>query len=439
MERVVEHRSTTSPADVEQFGVHGETGVEFTLDASRTTDPDVGTCAEEFVRATVDELLALFYPAMEEALGNAWDAAAAATQQARALDALFSPLEVGTYEPFDHDLDLAFTRLATLERSSWTQPPPNDVPPHDGLVGVLRTAATLRPGFELVPPPATWVYSPPLDPVVDPDPTDSQPGVASTDGNDLFGQPFDLAFGITTGMLNQVLRERSATEWMRFEWKPTWEGLGVSPPAGANPGDPATLDGTVLASALDPAFSTLGTSTLTVVAQPTLLPFTWIPPDPFRLPLTAPQFVWGRVPFTYHLSQFLIDVYSSDPANSHPIQLAIDFYDDDFGFGTTGPSLLTPALGNAVWTTTALRWIVPDCDLAAMTRPSSRAPTCGGLAAQALGDVFVPILEDGLLGMLGDVPAPLRFDAAGAGETRRFTRRDVFVGGQRVIFYGGLE
>ncbi len=415
--------------DPELLGVSGAAGVRFTLDDSRTQDPDSGTCAESFVRDTVKELLGSFYPAIEDAIGDAWDEGAAATQQARALAALLSPLQVGTYEPLDHALDLGFSLLRTLEPSYFVSPP------HDGLVGVLGSDATLRPGFDVIQPPTTWVYSPPGD-VSD---------LVSTDGRDPFSHPFDLAFGITTGMLNQVLRERSATERMRFEWKPTWDELGISPPKGARPGDPAVLDGGVLATAIDPAFATLGASTLTVVAQPTLLPFTWVPPDPFSISPAAPPFEWGRAPFTYQLSQFLIDVYSDDPANPHPIQLAIDFYDDEFGFGFSQPrqNLLDPALGSAQWTTTALQWNVPGCDRAPMTEPPTPPappfPVCGGLAASALGTVFHSLLEQNLLDMLSDVPAPLRFDAAGTGTARDFSRRDTFVGQQRVIFFGRLD
>jgi hypothetical protein len=129
------------------------------------------------------------------------------------------------------------------------------------------------------------------------------------------------------------------------------------------------------------------------------------------------------------------------PANSHPIQLAIDFDDDDFGFSLGAPAanLLVPALGHAEWTTTPLEWNVPGCDRAPMTAPQKKDPVCGGLAAAALADRFVPLLEDNLLAMLADVPAPLRFDAQGAGTPKDFSRRDTFVGGQRIVFYGRLD
>jgi hypothetical protein len=155
----------------------------------------------------------------------------------------------------------------------------------------------------------------------------------------------------------------------------------------------------------------------------------------------APPFPWGRAPFTYQLSQFLIDVYSTDPSNPHPVQLAIDFYDDelDFSLADSARNLLAPALGTPEWTSTSLLWTVPGCDRAPMTLPSPTAPTCGGYAKDALGDRLVPLLEQNLLGMLADVPAPLRFDAGGAGTARHFTRSDTFVGGQRIVFYGRLD
>jgi hypothetical protein len=101
--------------------------------------------------------------------------------------------------------------------------------------------------------------------------------------------------------------------------------------------------------------------------------------------------------------------------------------------------LLVPTLGNTHWMTTALQWNVPGCDRAPMTLPSPKHPTCGGLATAALGTTFTTLLQDRMLGMLADVPAPLRFDAAGAGAVSDFSRSDTFVGFQRVIFYGRLD
>jgi hypothetical protein len=418
--------------DPEQLDVHGAAGVSFTLDAARTQNPDAGTCAEPFVNAKVEELLNFFYPAIENAIEEAWDESAAATQQARALDDLLSPLEVGRYEPVDHELDLDYTSLDAL-RTSFSA-----IPPYDGLVGVLRTNATLRASFAVIQPPTAWVYSPPPNDVIDSNPNDAIPGSVSPDGRDYFNHRFDIAFGITTGTLNQQLRERSAADWMRFEWKPTWDDLGVFPPGGAQPTDVAKLDGNLLATVLHPAFSALGTAELSVIAQPTLLPFTWIPPDP--LVLGGPQYDPGRAPLTYQLSQFTVDFYSADPANPHPIRLLVDFYDGAFAFGFGAPAshLLVPTLGAAEWAVTTLDWNVPGCGRAPMV-PMTGAPTCGGLLVSSLYDVFVPILQDRMLGMMTDVPAPLRFDAAGAGVTKDVSLSDTFTGGQRVIFYGRLD
>jgi hypothetical protein len=45
-----------------------------------------------------------------------------------------------------------------------------------------------------------------------------------------------------------------------------------------------------------------------------------------------------------------------------------------------------------------------------------------------------------MLGMMADVPAPLRFDAAGAADiVRDMELSDTYVGNQRVILYGHLR
>jgi hypothetical protein len=419
--------------DPETLHVLGAAGVSFTLDAARTQNPDAGTCAETFVNAKVKELLGRFYPAIENAIEETWDDGASDTQQARALDDLLSPLEVGTYEPVDHALDLDYTSLDALGTAFTV------TPPYDGLVGIMRTDAHLRAGFAVLTPPTTWIYSPPGSDVLNSDPTGTRPYSVSTDGRDYFHHRFDIAFGLTSGTLNQVLRERSAADWMRFEWQPTWGDLGLAAPPGSALTDPAKLTGALLAPIIHPGLASLGNATLTVLAQPTLLPFTWIPPDPM-VP-GGPPYDDGRAPLTYQLSQFTLDFYSDDPANPHPIRLLVDFYDGAFafGFGAPASNLLVPTLGSAEWTMTSLDWNVPGCDRAPMTAPIAGTPTCGGLLVSALYDVFVPILQDRMLGMLADVPAPLRFDAAGRGVTKDVSLSDTYVGHQRVILYGRLQ
>lgn len=417
----------TGPAGLETQTTSGKAGAAFTLGSDQSLSTTAGTCAESFVNAKVDKLLKKFYPDVEAALGEAWDAGVGSTQQALALDALLRPFEVGTYEPLDHALDLEYSWL-----DAHGQPFGSG---YDGLIGAIRTNAKIRSGFDVVNAPAEWVFAAPGDTLFD----GTVEGLFTRDGLDRFGRPFHLAYGITTGLLNQVLRERSASAWLRFDWAPTWGDLGVS---GANARDPAPLDAQTLGSHVNAAFANLGTATLTVRFAPTLphLPFTWIPPDPVAIPPVD----YGRAPITYQFSQYAIEFSSDDPSNPSPLRVLVDFYDEDFELvfdADPSKPTLTPRFGRPVFTFSIVESNIPGCPKEPhVINPPAGLTGCEARLEADLAAVLTPLLEQKMLGMLADIPAPHLFDAGGtSADPHRFSPRDVYTWQQRIVFYGDFE
>jgi hypothetical protein len=415
------------PAGLEAQTTSGKAGATFTLSSDQSLLTTAGTCGESFVNAKVDNLLKKFYPDIEAALGEAWDDGVGSTQQALALDALLRPFEIGTYEPLDHALDLEYSWLDAHGQQFGSG--------YDGLIGAIRTNAKIRSGFEVTTAPTEWVYATPGDTLFD----GTVEGLFTRDGLNRFAQPFQFAYGLTTGLLNQVLRERSASAWLRFDWAPTWGDLGVS---GPNELDPAPLDAQTLGTHVNAAFANLGTATLTVRFAPTPrhLPFTWIPPDPVAIPPIA----YGRAPITYQFSQYAIDFYSDDPANPNPLRVLVDFYDEDFALvfdADLSKPTLTPQFGTPVFTFSIVESNIPGCPKEPhLINPPAGLTGCEARLEADLAAVLTPLLQQNMLGMLADVPAPHLFDAGGtSANPHKFSTRDVYTWQQRIVFYGDFE
>jgi hypothetical protein len=189
------------------------------------------------------------------------------------------------------------------------------------------------------------------------------------------------------------------------------------------------------------AFGALGTVNLTIRVYPSIKPFTWVPPDPIA-PQGQPPILEGFAPLTYHLGQLKVDFVSDDPVNPLPLQLAIDFYDEWFSvdFSETA-DLLTPKLDKPLWALTILDSKIPGCPMMPhVITPIGAVNPCEASLVGALHAFLTPELEERMLGMLSDVPAPLTFDVTGmATPGRRFVNDETYVWGQRVVFYGHFE
>lgn len=410
----------------------------FRLGVNRNESPNQGQCGRPELRAHVVTLLQMFYDRMQSALDASWRHNHPNTQQALALDKLFSRWEPGIFGDLvlrDHTLKLEFPP-GLMTYSGW---PMGFLA--DRLYASLSSDVQAAPSALVVPPPTSFVYSRQGSyPCLDIMSTPCQPG------RNFFGDPFDVSYSVTTGALNQVLAQLSSTDWLRFPFRPTYEQLNLTPPPRARPTDRPVLDGPLLSQWFS-AFSDLGSTRVSIYLQPTLLPFTWINPDPQAVPPVPP----GRASLTYQMSQYLVDFVGDQkgPNGSYLwLRVLVDFYDPDFQLSlhpTPRTNLLQPALsGSQQWTYTLLESQLGSCPYSPMTMYPPPPPIvfnpCGGDLAAKVGDLVRPVLEEKLLGMLSRYPAPLRYDAAGAASAvKQLIQSDKYQWGQVITFYGLLQ
>src|SRR5262249_21238400 len=141
---------------------------------------------------------------------------------------------------------------------------------------------------------------------------------------------FDASYTMTTNAMNQVLRAR----YSKLFSVPTFDDLGIKPPAGKVGTDPWEVDGS-WPSALFPAFSDLGNTKLTIKIAATDQPFTYMPLDPAYyfdngiqvLTLQEPR---GRWPLTYQLAQYRVDFIGDHPGPDGTdtwLSFLVDLYD----------------------------------------------------------------------------------------------------------------
>lgn len=372
----------------------------YRLGDEKPVNADKGSCALDAFNPYVESLLDSYYSHLQSALDQAWKAGAPDTQQAFALDLLFSRWEPGVWadrQLRDHSLDLSYDRTGVL--------------PAERVYALLDSEVKVSPRAELVPAPSAWPYAPPGGvPCLNP----SSP--ACLPGKDYYGNEFDVSYSVTTGALNQVLKELSVTDWLRFKLNPTFADLGVTAPGNRPADQRPSLDGRLLAEFFAP-FSEIGNAKVDIILQPTLLPFTWINPDP--PPTPGGPVSEGRAPLTYQMSQYYVDFLTNKPGPDGTnlfLRVLADFYDPDFQLDLSenpGENLLTPAMsGKEAWRFTILKSQLSGCPISPMTTGLPAQP-CGGDLVTKVGDLVRPYLQDKMAGMLSRYPAPIVYDAQG--------------------------
>jgi hypothetical protein len=400
----------------------------YELSETHPMDVGTGTCGLDFVSADVETLLEAFYDPMREALDDTWDAGNPRTQQADALDLLLSRFETGGFEAMpDVRLDLALQPIVLGEEE-------------DRLQGFYNSDAEILPEEKLFRQ-DTYVYSPPQGFPCTPDLGSPVTG-GCDDRLDFFGNPFDVSYSTTTGMLNQVIRERYGTERLFRELAPSCEAIGQ--PVGCAPDDRPVLDGNTL-STLSSALADLGDTEVVISMNPTLVPFTWIHPDPPGLP--PPPF--GRANLTYQLGQYQVDFIGSKPGPDGTdlwLRLIVDFFAPAAQLEVArapDSNAIVPELGDElVWYATIVKSQLSACPLVPKTQlpPNFTPSPCEGDLTTALQGLVEPVLEDALHGLLTGHPAPQMFDAFGeAPDTRRFEQTDRMQWRQVITFFGSLE
>lgn len=424
------YRMEADPSDAEKvrFRAGAPPVPIFTL-LNKQKDADRGACADPMIRPYALAHLEQYWARLSSALDSTWDLGNPNTQEARSLTLLFSRWNTGTFgDRPDYTLEHTFQKGYLLAR------------PLDRLAAFLGSDVAVRPRFSAGPT-SPWVFPPP-----GPFPCLSPQRLCSADRN-VYGQPFDVSYMITTGALNQVLRELAASDWLTFEYRPTYAELGIPPKSGQNPDVPAPLDGQTL-SFINPAFADLGNTRVRIALRPTIVPFTFIDPDPPQPPPPAPLLQDGEAPLTYQLGQYQMDFIGNRPGPNGTnlwLRALIDFHDPEFELNldpVPTRNLLKAEYGPLKqMRITIVTSQFNSCGLAPRTLPPGMGifPTCG---SQLEADVLAMIqttLQDRLLAMLARYPAPETYDAAGRTTTPRMVNQTrKFQEEQVIVFYANL-
>lgn len=370
--------------------------------SGKTKVADKGSCSLDILHSPddgipdndyVELLLGQFYGHMTSALEQTWDAE---PQQVYVLDRLFDRLEHGVVAPQPTDHELASSLQYVHQQV-----------PIDGMHGLFDTDVAILSTHRVGGVPDRWFYPPPgMTPI---------PFSHDDLSEDFFGQPFDVGFVATTGGLDQVLRELSASAWLNFAL--TWDDLGLPPPVGQAASDEALLDAQA-AEGLHPGLQGLGTSTVRIEGRPALAPIVWMPPDP-AVPV-GQQAVVGRAPMAYELEHFLLEIVEPGGglggADRTWLQAAVGFTERDFSLELDpqpGAGFLRTSFGTApgLFDLTILQSRFQGC----VPRPNSAqfAGSCERQLEAALLALVQPRLERSLLAMPASYPAPQWWNADG--------------------------
>jgi hypothetical protein len=385
--------------DPELFDVHDAGGTDFRVPLlARDLDLGAGACAQAFVSPDVRTLLRGYYTPLEEALAEAWLDGSPDSQHARALDLLLTTAEHGAFDaPLDHELasEVVSVGAATLPGGN----------PVDGAYVRMATDAILKPASAVAAIPQNWVQPAPIGPL-----PWSDDGRCAHATNRV---PFDAAFITTTGALNQVLRELSATARLNL----------AAPPA------LSFAVGAALA-AIDPS---VAPGSVQVTIDPVVAPFTWMMPDPQGRDA-------GFADVAYHLRDVHVTVVEVGGAGRELLRFRLDFLDPalQLSFGAdAGADFLDAALGRMLLVATIVKH-----DLANLTMQPHDAKgdkSVERALEAALSLLFRPLMEETMVGLLSDYPAPQFFDAQGeATVPAQLDTKDRYQWQQYIVLYGDI-
>lgn len=405
----------------------------FTLGPT-SKDVNKGLCDNPGFRSGAGTLADKFVNRLRNSLDSAWKGNDPLTQQANALDLVFSKWETGQFG----DLNLTNTSTGNDHILTHNYNVLNSKTLTDRLFLRYDTSTLLPSGGNVG---SAFVYSTgqtvPCSSSGDPCPNN----------RNRFGNPFDVSYTVSTASLNEMLRRLAATNLLTLAWQPTYDELGVAPPPGVPSNTTAILDGPTLAQ-INPAFATLGNISATLRFTPTINPFTYMNPEP---PPTVPE---GTENLTYNLVQYKMELVTSTLGpfgDGVWLEALIDFYDPELDLRLASlpfADRLVPTLSSQRGTrSVVLRHAFSNCPMGPVVAPTQPPPpnpqiphpTCGDNLAFSLFNRFRPFLTDRLTYMLSRFPAPVVFNANGQGNTLNVTQTDRFQWVNLVTFYGNLQ
>lgn len=253
---------------------------------------------------------------------------------------------------------------------------------------------------------------------------------------DPYGNPFDVAYSVTVGMLNQNLRAATFHDTQLGRVVLTNGELPAALANGADE-DPALFGGDQLQSLVDDkthpaayaALDNLRFSQLQVEVDATIQAFTLMMPDPIG---GKP----GEVPLTYQIPQ--VELSLVDTLGYVRYRIVYDLVQPDtaVGFAHDGPWLRFGGKKADGWGWVAIGPLaVGKCS----RDPLIDRTGCDGELEDALGGLFLPAIRDRVWALLDEIPGPAQFDREGTvGAPEHVSTKATFSADQRVTVFGDL-
>lgn len=221
-----------------------------TICTDPSTSPDLADNAETLLKLFHEDAFSLF--------NYTWERDWSTKTRAENITDLFSPLHTGIPESDYARDDLEFIELSLNSDDGLIAQ--QSVSVESGPLSMMPPAPTLYRGYEVG-------------------------GATYAGGSSPLGS-FDVQQTLNLAYLNRRIAAQYQ-DTMAITLNPSWEDLGLTPPADVAPTQPVPMTGDVLGQ-WNPGFLPLGGRTVTFSARVPVLPFTWMQPD--YITPTAPIF-----------------------------------------------------------------------------------------------------------------------------------------------------
>ncbi len=314
---------------------------------------------------------------LERVVTNAWETGVTGRGEDTALDLLIHPLDVGVDPLTWYDAYVTYGLLDVREEAGLA------VRYDPAVVALEWTGDGLAWTFDVYPPPL------------------------SEDGLDELGDPFDVAYSMTTPFLTRVVATL-ADGFLDFDWAPTCGELGIDPVAwcGGDPDIAPDLKGDLLA-AVSPGLASIGGNRVWIHVSHEMTPLIWMHQDP-------PAANGGEVPLVYDIPSLKITI-SGEPVvgavETVYLEARLDFHDEDLVLGWTGAFL-----GEPVGSFTVLRSTLAGCGpIPHIDSPRNDPTSCERTLEADLYEVFFPEIRRRAAAMVAELPGLQIFDAEGEG------------------------